>query len=165
MVASQDFQIIQLEIGETALRKLTNRERNQVVGCMHAHNELVILNRLLMFSMNFSEDGELHDSAQSVQMWCLLQILVGKLFETWNMLCERFLRAQPPDPAIASLSDEHKVSLKWLTNYFGVSAPRDNALRTIRDKAAFHYDKLNLAQEVCHLAAHENSICLAQRPG
>src|SRR5215469_10412650 len=119
MSASKDFQIIELKIDEPAIQKLSNRARNQLTGCMHAHNELAILNRLLMFSMNFSEEGEFHDSARSVQMWCLLQVLVGKLFETWNMLCERFLRAQPQDPAIVSLSDEQRASLKWLTNYFG----------------------------------------------
>jgi hypothetical protein len=58
---------------------------------MHAHNELTILNRMLMFT-----DGELHNSAQSVQMWCMLQILAAKLFETWIMLAERFLRRTHP---------------------------------------------------------------------
>jgi hypothetical protein len=49
---SRDFQIIQLTIDEDALTKLGNRQRNQLVGCMHAHNELTVLNRILMFSMN-----------------------------------------------------------------------------------------------------------------
>ena len=56
---------------------------------MHAHNELVVLNRILMFSMNMTSEGEFHDSAQSVQMWCLLQLLAGKIVETWKL----FVRA------------------------------------------------------------------------
>jgi hypothetical protein len=79
------------------LNKASNRLRNQFVGCMHAHNELTILNRLLMFTMNDTGDGELHNSAQSVQMWFMLQLLAAKLFETWVMLNERFLQANPPD--------------------------------------------------------------------
>ena len=71
---SKDFQVIQLAIDEEALKKANNRLRNQLVGCMHAHNELTVLNRLLMFSMNRTADGEFHDSAQTVQMWCLLQV-------------------------------------------------------------------------------------------
>src|SRR6266702_3221987 len=47
-------------ISERNLRKLPNRERNQLFGCMHAHNELTALNRLLMFSMNDTTDGDLH---------------------------------------------------------------------------------------------------------
>jgi hypothetical protein len=33
-----------------------------------------------------------------------------------------------------------------------------------RDKAAFHYDKLNLTEAVDHLAEGENAIYLAQQP-
>lgn len=116
---SSNFQIIQLQIEGALLQKLPNRYRNQIVGCMHAHNELAVLNRLLMFSLNDVGDGELHDHAQGVQMWCILQVLIGKLFETWNMLSERFLRSNPEDPVIANLSAEHKKSLVWLRSYFG----------------------------------------------
>jgi hypothetical protein len=159
---SRDFQIIQLTIDEEALKKLGNRPRNQLVGCMHAHNELTALNRILMFSMNNKADsGELHDSAQSVQMWCLLQVLAGKLLETWNMLNERFLAAKPEDPAIGRLSAEHKSSLTSLQDYF---ADKANALGVIRDKTAFHYDKLNLEEAVKNLATRENTIYLAQHP-
>jgi hypothetical protein len=161
----QDFQIIQIEIAEEELRKLPNRQRNQLVGCMHAHNEVAILNRLLLFSMNDTGEGDLHNAAQSIQMWCLLQILVGKLFETWNMLIERFLKANPEDPAVVGLEADHKASLGWLKEYFGVDHPlKENALRTVRDKTAFHYDKLNLTEAVANLAEHENILYLAQHP-
>jgi hypothetical protein len=73
---------------------------------MHGHNELTMLNRLLMFTMNNTGDGELHNSAQSVQMWCVLQLLAGKLFETWVMLNERFLQSNPPD-LVAQLEPAH----------------------------------------------------------
>src|SRR5258707_14072794 len=79
---AKDFQLIHLTVDEKRLNKASNRLRNQFVGCMHAHNELTILNRLLMFTMNDTGDGELHDSARSVQMWFMLQLLAAKLFET-----------------------------------------------------------------------------------
>ena len=100
---SQDLKFIQLTIEEGAFGKTGNRLRNQLVRCMHTHNELTALNRILMFSMNKTGDGELHDSAQSVQMWCFLQVLTGKLVETWNMLNERFPKAKPDDPALGCL--------------------------------------------------------------
>ena len=59
---AKDFQLIHLKIDEERLKSASNRVRNQFVGCMHAHNELTILNRLLMFAMNDTGDGELHDS-------------------------------------------------------------------------------------------------------
>jgi hypothetical protein len=161
---SKDFQVIQLTVDEGALKKAGNRLRNQLVGCMHAHNELTALNRILMFSMNKTGGGELNDFAQSVQMWCLLQLLAAKLVETWKMLNERLLGANPEDPALGRLRAEHRASLDWLRDYFGVDPPKDNALTFIRNKTAFHYDKLNLEQAVSNLAEHENTLYLAQHP-
>ncbi|WP_149903274.1 hypothetical protein [Mesorhizobium sp. SARCC-RB16n] len=159
-----NFQIIQLGIEPEALKKFPNRQRNQLVGCMHAHNELAVLNRLLMFSLNDVGDGELHDDAHGVQMWTIMQLLSGKLFETWNMLAERLLAAKPEDPAITGLSDQHKISLAWLKDYFGEPSLKETALRTIRDKTAFHYDRLNLDQAVASLTEQESKVYLAEYP-
>jgi hypothetical protein len=161
---AKDFELIQITVDEERLIGASNRLRNQFVGCMHAHNELTILNRLLMFTMNETGDGELHNSAQSVQMWCMMQLLAAKLFETWAMLVGRFLQSNPPD-VVARLEPAHQESLKWLTNYFGSGQPfNDSALKIIRDKTAFHYDRLNLTEAADNLAVGENSLYLAQHP-
>jgi hypothetical protein len=152
-------------LDEVKLQAFPPQLRNQLFGCMHAHNELTTFNRVLMYSMTPFGAGELHDSAQSVQMWSMLQVLAGKLYETWNMLDERFLRTNPPDPAIASLSVNHKQSLRWLSDYFGIGKNKtDNPLRFVRDKTAFHYDKLSLDEAVKHLAVLENTVYVAQHP-
>lgn len=161
---AKDFQLIHLTIDEGRLKRASNRVRNQFVGCMHAHNELSILNRLLMFAMNDTGDGELHSSAQSVQMWCVLQILAAKLFETWVMINERFLQSNPSD-VVGRLEPAHQASLDWLIDYFGKRQPfTDSPLKIIRDKTAFHYDRLNLTEAADNLAVSENSIYLAQHP-
>lgn len=159
---SQDFPIIQLEIHADTIKRLSNRERNQLIGCMHAHNELTVLNRLFMCTIEYPQDAdELHSSAQTVQLWCLLQVLVGKIFESWKMLRDRFLGANPVDPMVAALSAEHRECLTWLEKYFDT---KDNALATIRDKAAFHYDKLNTEHAISALGPKEDIIYLAQQP-
>jgi hypothetical protein len=161
---AKDFQLIRLTVDEGRLKGASNRLRNQFVGCMHAHNELTILNRLLMFAANNTGDDEVHKSAHMVQEWCLLQLLAAKLFETWVMLNERFLQSNPPD-VVARLEPEHQESLRWLTDYFGKDKPyKDSALKIIRDKTAFHYDRLNLSEAADNLAAGENSLYLAQHP-
>jgi hypothetical protein len=161
---AKDFQLIHLTVDEERLKSASNRVRNQFVGCMHAHNELTMLNRLLLFTMNDTGAGELHDSAQSVQMWCMLQLLAAKLFETWMMLNERFLQSNPPD-VVGRLEPTHQASLVWLTDYFGKRQPfKDSPLKIIRDKTAFHYDRLNLTEAADNLAAGENSLYLAQHP-
>src|SRR6516225_2941328 len=111
----KDFQIIQLQIEENAVKRLTTRERNQLIGCMHDHNELTVLNRLFMCTIEYSEEAdELHNSVQSVQLWCLFQVLIGKIFETWKMLRDRFLGYNPVDPMVVALSTEHQDCLEWL---------------------------------------------------
>ena len=40
----------------------------------------------------------------------------------------------------------------------------DSTLKIIRDKTAFHYDRLNLTEAADNLAAGENSLYLAQHP-
>ncbi|WP_373413550.1 hypothetical protein [Ensifer aridi] len=161
---AKNFQLIHLTIDKEHLNKASNRLRNQFVGCMHAHNELTILNRLLVFTMNDTGNGELHDSAQSVQMWFILQLLSAKLFETWVMLTERFLQRNPPD-VVGRLEPAHKASLEWLIHYFGNRQPfKSSALKIIRDKTAFHYDRINITEAAANLAASENGIYLAQHP-
>ena len=158
----KDFQVIQLQIDANAIKRLTNRERNQLVGCMHAHNELTVLNRLFMCTIEYPESAdELHRSAQTVQLWRLLQVLVGKIFETWKMLHDRFLGSEPKERMVSALHPEGGDSLAWLKQYF---AFRANALATIRDKAAFHYDKLNTERALSYLAAKEDTVYLAQQP-
>jgi hypothetical protein len=57
------------------------------------------------------------------------------------------------------------LSRQWLTEYFGNRQPfRDSALKIIRDKTAFHFDRINLAEAAANLAAGENSLYLAQHP-
>ena len=63
------------------------------------------------------------------------------------------------------LEPAHQASLRWLTDYFGKRQPfKDSSLKIIRDKTAFHYDRLNLAEAADNLAAGENSLYLAQHP-
>jgi hypothetical protein len=63
------------------------------------------------------------------------------------------------------LSEAHKKDLAWLKDYFGVAPPlNETALRTIRDKTGFHYDKLNLDQAVDALSEQESAIYVAEHP-
>jgi hypothetical protein len=161
---TEPLRILTYPIDEAVLARMNGRRRNQLIGCMHAHNELTFLNRLLLFTQNATADGELHDHAQSIQMWSVLQILAGKLFETWSMLLKRGLRANPPDPILAALEPKHAESIEWLRGYFGVANLKDNAIKLIRDKTAFHYDGLDISQAMRNLADRENTVHLAEHP-
>jgi hypothetical protein len=76
---TEGIEIRSFTLDDELLRTMGSRKRNQLLGCMHAHNELTFLNRLLLLSQNSVSDGELHGYTQSSQMWCMLQLLAGKL--------------------------------------------------------------------------------------
>jgi hypothetical protein len=153
-----------LTIDDAAIRALNDRARNQMFGCMHAHNELSALNRLLMFSMNETGSGELHDSAYSAQMWSILQLLSGKLFETWKMLNVSVFSGKKGDAILQALDAAQTVSLNWLRNYFGERNYKSSPLKFVRDNTAFHYSGLDFSESLKNLAEGENDIFLAQRP-
>ena len=57
---TQRIVIRSLKLDDELLRTIDHRKRNQLLGCMHAHNELTFLNRLLLFPQNSVTEGNLH---------------------------------------------------------------------------------------------------------
>jgi hypothetical protein len=158
------MKILDFTIDPALLAKLDARSLNQLMGSMHAHNELSVLNRLLLFSMNETGQGALHDAAHSVQVWFVLQLLAGKLFETWAMVKERIVAHKPPEPVVAGLSPEHAASLAWLRAYFGEGNHRRCPIKLVRDTTAFHYGGLDLQRAIGNLGDGENHVYLAEHP-
>jgi hypothetical protein len=158
------FKIITYIIEDKTLQNMSDRRRNQLFGCMHAHNELTFLNRLLSFTLNPTASGELHEHAQANQMWCVLQLLSGKLFETWQMLTKRISLRKPVDPIVANLSSEHQKNLTWLITYFGDKNWKKSPIKLVRDTTAFHYSGIDMGQALNHIADRKNIIHLAEHP-
>ncbi|MDR3498110.1 MAG: hypothetical protein P4L72_02655 [Parvibaculum sp.] len=160
------MKILTYAIDRSALGELSQRHRNQLFGCMFAHDELTFLNRLLMFTQNSVADGGLHDHAQSVQIWCILQLLAGKIFETWLMMLKRVIPRREKDAVMEALSEDHRVSLGWLLDYFGDSESNSKqcAIKIVRNTTAFHYGGLDMERALKELVDGENTIHLAQNP-
>ena len=159
--------ILTYPIDEAALRRLDNRQRQPALR-LHARTqraEFLEPALAVRAERDGQQLGELPEQAQSVQMWCLLQILAGKLFETWVMLAERILRfTHARRHHWRLLCPDHAASLDWLRDYFGESNFKNNAVKIIRDKTAFHYDGLDLGQAINNLGARENIMHLAEHP-
>jgi hypothetical protein len=163
----QRIEIRSFALGDELLRKMDLRKRNQLLGCMHAHNELTFLNRMLLFSQNPVTEGELHDQAQSSQMWCLLQLLAGKIYETWIMLAKRFSvseKTAQQDAVIAGLAEKHQASLKWLREYFSGKGANNKPIVMLRNNTAFHYGGLDMGKAVKNLTPQEKTFHIAQHP-
>jgi hypothetical protein len=164
---TESIEIRSFTLEDELLRTMDSRKRNQLLGCMHAHNELTFLNRLRLFSYNSVSDGELHGYAQTSQSWCVHQLLAGKLHETWDMLAKRFSLAKKKaqqDAVVTALCPEHQASLVWLQGYFSGKGAKDRAIPLVRNKTAFHYEGLDMDEAVKNLAHGETTFHIAQHP-
>jgi hypothetical protein len=164
---TQRIEIRSFTLDDELLQRMDHRKRNQLLGCMHAHNELTFLNRLLLFSQNSVSEGNLHDHAQSSQMWCVIQLLAGKLYETWNMLARRFSfvgKADKHDPVITALEEKHRTSLVWLQEYFGEKGVNSKPIVVVRNKTAFHYGGLDMGAALKNLTSEEKAFHVARHP-
>jgi hypothetical protein len=153
-------------LDDATIRKLDHRKRSQLLGCMHAHNELTFLSRLLVFSQTPVSEGNLHDQAQTSQMWCVFQLLAGKLYETWIMLSKRFVFSHGPqrDAVVRALNQQHQASLQWLLKYFSPKGINKKPIVMLRNKTAFHYGGLDMAEALHNLVTDEKTFHIAPHP-
>lgn len=158
------IKLARLPVLDNLRANLNDSQRNLLVGCMHVQNELAVLNRILLFSMNRSLDGELGEFAESMQIWCLLQVLAGKILEAWIFISERLRDGGHGERLVDSLDATYRANLAWLRGYFGDRQLKPNPLKLLRDKAAFHYDGLDLGQASRNLAPGEENVYLAKHP-
>jgi len=158
------MELLKFKTETSDLKKLGQVRLNLLIGCMHSHNELAVLNRLLLFAQNETAQGEAYASVKAIQVWTYLQIVIGKLFETWIMLKERLLDNAEQAELITSLTEKQKESLSWLTNYFGRNPLKKSPLKIIRDKTGFHYDGMDLGQVLNKIPESEQEVYLARHP-
>lgn len=156
------LRILRVQVGDKELRNLTAQQRNLLFGCMHAHNEITALSKLLMFSETPTADGNAPDAMRVVQFWCLLQLVAGKLFETWSLVSKQLLSRR--EDLGVRFSANHSTSEDWLRAYFGYPQPKLSAIKLMRDKTAFHYQGLDFGQSLKHTGENENNIYLARHP-
>jgi len=82
---------------------------------------------------------------QISQAHFFIRILAGKLYEGWKMIRKDFLNTQLFKKCENLLSQKGKESLSELIGYFN---DRNNKVRLIRNKFAFHYDKEKIKEEI-----------------
>ena len=61
-------------------------ERNLLLLASHAVNQLSVLRKLLIFSLNYELANELENTLSAGQSQTVLRFLFGSLAETWEML-------------------------------------------------------------------------------
>jgi hypothetical protein len=114
----------------------------------HLANELNVLNKTFYLCSQFKEEPKWRTHAHTSQALVFARILVGKLYEGWELLRKGYFESQISKRYDEKLNKEAKDGLGKLKQYFG----RDNLIKEIRNNFAFHYSvedaKSVLAQDL-----------------
>ncbi len=129
-------EIYQLTLTKKSLAAMPPAERRLLLLLGHATNEISVLQKLILVSGQFGTPHKFVDHVQSGQTLILMRVLIGKLYEAWELFKTRFqadqqirTRYQPKfnAEALAALAD--------LNKHFSTHSP----LRLIRNRFSFHY--------------------------
>lgn len=117
------------------LKNVPELERALFVMLGHLVNELNVLNKTFYLCSQFKEEPKWRTHAHTSQALVFARILVGKLYEGWELLRKGYFESQISKRYDEKLNEEAKNGLGKLKQYFG----RDNLIKDIRNNFAFHY--------------------------
>lgn len=129
------MKLLKVEISKSILNEIPEREVVFFVQCGNMLNDISMLQKLTIFSMNKAESNETERTAQVLQTMGLLRLQAGKLSEGWELLQKHFFGAKVSKQYTPLFDEQEQGNLKTLKAYFG----KTNIIYQIRNEFAFHY--------------------------
>jgi hypothetical protein len=135
--------IYKVKFSKEKLRELPADECALFLSLAHLSNEIVALDKLIIWSYDFSSENEATTDGQIALCMMLIKLLSGKLKEGYELLTKKFFGTKLSREYEQSLPDEGKEILSRLKRYFSTR----NSISFVRNNYAFHYspDELNTA--------------------
>ncbi len=125
-----------LNFTKTELTNLSSVEQKLFVLAGHVSNDIGVLQKLLVWSMNSSPVSDVAKDGTSTQNLIIVKLLAGKLNEAWRVM-ERVYFSGPSQSYYAELPEDAQAAQKQLSGYFG----KRNAITEVRNNFAFHYSE------------------------
>jgi hypothetical protein len=128
-------EIYRVPISKAELRSIPVTERNLLLLASHAVNQLSILQKLLVFSLNYKGASKIEDTLSAAQSQTILRFLFGALAETWEML------KRPTNQKLIGqdygdlIEPDGRAAYEALKKHFGES----NLLHRLRNTIAYHH--------------------------
>jgi len=144
------MELYKVSVDKEEFKSLPQKEVLFFVQAGAALNEINILNKLLIIS-NRTVNGAIETKAQNSQTLFILSILTGKLWECWRFLQKAFFQskiAKDYDQLLPEVAKKHLAELK---TYFG----RENLIKNVRHKLAFHYDTEKIGNQMNEILEEE----------
>ena len=79
-------EVFRIPISKDQLRAIPADERNLLLLASHAINQITVLRKVLIFSLNYESDSEIENTLSAGQSQTILRFLFGALAEAWEML-------------------------------------------------------------------------------
>jgi predicted CopG family antitoxin len=142
-----------INILKSKLDTIPEIEQVFFIQLMQFLNELNILQKCTIVSSNeLASLTKIEKRSQISQAHFFIRTLAGKLYEGWKMIGKNFLKTQLSSEYENLLSQKGKKSLSELIVYF---KDKNNLVRLIRNKFAFHYDKEKIKEEIDKIPQEE----------
>lgn len=101
----------------------------------HLRNEIMMLQKLVWASQQYTTIDEIKISMRAYQSLMLTRLLSGKLNEGWILLTKSYFGTKLSQSYEQSLDTSGRESIAKLKGYFG----KQGLMHEIRNKFAFHY--------------------------
>lgn len=129
------IQIFRIPVSKEHLRALSKDERVLFLLLGYVANQMMMMQKLLIFSANHEPTEPVEHQSTGVQTQMLLRLMMGLLFEARDVIVTRF-NENAFNVEYRSLLDENgRSALADLNQQFGKS----NLLSAIRNVYAFHH--------------------------
>lgn len=154
MTSFQPLKVLRIPIPKDRLTALARDERVLFLLLGYVSNQIAMLQKLVVFSLNTQPVGEPDQYATGVQSEMLVRMLVGAVNEAWRLVESRFI-SNPIGKQYSSLLDAGgQQALLALKRQFGSS----NLLATIRNNYAFHHPKSDEVEEAFQMVAGDQGL-------
>lgn len=143
-ISGGKMKIYDIPISQAQLNSLPANERLFFIQIGHLANELLTLNRLLLFASITPSTTQLETRAKNSQALLLIRLCCGKLFEGWQMLQIDYFGSKLSIKYDNLLDAKGKQGLEQIKQYFS----KQNLIKDIRNNFAFHYSSDDLKSQV-----------------
>jgi len=129
------IEIFRVPISKAQLRAIPADERNLLLLASHAVNQLSVLRKILIFSLNYESDSEIENTLSAGQSQTVLRVLFGALAEAWELVKRPINQKLIGKDYIDLIGSDGVAAYEKLKKHFGES----NLLHRIRNTLAYHY--------------------------
>lgn len=129
------IEVFRIPISKDQLRSIPTDERNLLLLASHAVNQMSVLRKLLVFSLNYESASEIENTLSAAQSQTILRFLFGALAEAWEMTKRPINQKLIGKDFSGLIEAEGIAAYEELKGHFGAS----NLLHKLRNTIAYHH--------------------------